>query len=174
MSRAVVGAISAAELMPPAFSPFPARRRMTASQKEGRAFENAVFRGIATPTAFQNRWIRYSDMAGTAALAQPDLFVAPLRDGGLLALELKLTLSAAAVAEGLAQLSGLYIPLLRFIFPQVPIMAALLGKYRSDRSAPEQKIFSLSALAIEELGPAPLIIHCPVPAAIGAWAHNLL
>ena len=176
MSRKIIGAIAQAELLPPSANPFPARRRMTAAQKEGRRFERgiakAMAKGLGEKMIYSARWIRYSDDGGLNLLAQPDVFALPLVDKSILLLEAKLTLSAAAVEEGLTQLRELYAPLLSFIWPGMFMRLALVGKYLADRQKPEARVYSIDALGLGELDSTARIIHLSEPGRLVSWAKG--
>ena len=178
MSRKIIGAIGRAELLPPSANPFPARRRMTAAQKEGRGFEKevvkALVKGLGEKTIYPARWLKYSDDGGLNLLAQPDVFALPLADESLLLLEAKLTLSAVAVEEGLTQLRELYAPLLSFLWPGMFIRLALVGKYLADRQKPEARVYSIDALGLGELDSTARVIHLSEPGRLVSWAKGAL
>lgn len=164
------GARVAARVCPAGFAPFAPRRKMTAAQKEGRAFERgaaaaltrALGDGRGAAPVFAGRWIEWRELAtgrdgrevaGPVMLAQPDIFALPLPDAGLLLLEVKLTLHSAAIAEATRQLERLYGPLLSAIWPGVPQRWAIVGKRAGEREKGTARVWNAREVTLSEIEP---------------------
>ncbi len=141
---------------PPIFSG-QSPRALSKAQRAGLAFQHRLAKSLAAicpPNAecHESGWFAFRDRNGPGC-ASPDVVVRPLADGSLLLVEAKLKLSPVALEEGLAQLQGLYAPLLRAAYPATPLRLLLVGKFLAAGS----RAVPLAELRGRDLGEAPLV-----------------